>query len=248
MALDYPKVILEETAALAAAVEHGPRDAAVPGCPGWSLADLAYHLGDVQRWATEIVRTKERSDKGFERPADDEMAAFLVEGSKALVATLIATDPDAECFNFTGENQVVSFWPRRQALEAAVHRWDGDAAVAAGGDSPRLDPSIAVDVIDEFINVIIMRVVRREGVDLASIAGDVHVHCTDVEGEWTFAVDADGRLAVTAGHGKAAAAIRGTASDLALFLNNRLPADRIDRLERFGDTALIDRWITAIHF
>jgi hypothetical protein len=91
---------------------------------------------------------------------------------------------------------------------------------------------------------VVPRVVARTKADLSDLVGDVHLHCTDTEGEWTFEA-VDGAVQVLTGHAKAAAAVRAPASDLALFLYNRAPASRV---ELFGDTTLIDRWLTLVRF
>jgi predicted lipid carrier protein YhbT len=63
----------------------------------------------------------------------------------------------------------------------------------------------------------------------------VHLHCTDLEGEWLVRLVPDG-LVVTREHAKGDVAVRGTASDLSLFLYGRVVADA---LEVFGDAALL---------
>ena len=65
--------------------------------------------------------------------------------------------------------------------------------------------------------------------------GTVHLHCTDVDGEWLVA-RRDGEVTVTAEHAKGDVAARGSASDLLLFLWGRVPADA---LEVFGDADLL---------
>ena len=44
------------------------------------------------------------------------------------------------------------------------------------------------------------------------------------------------------GHGKGDVAARGAAGDLLLLVYGRLQADD-ERFQRFGDTALLDRWL-----
>ena len=63
----------------------------------------------------------------------------------------------------------------------------------------------------------------------------IHLHCTDVHGEWMLAVDETGALAVTHEHGKGTVAIRGSATDLLALLHGQITlADGADRFEVFG--------------
>jgi uncharacterized protein (TIGR03083 family) len=241
--IDYPAVVEREAAAAVAAVTVGPLDARVPGCPDWSLADLAIHLGQVHRWATHIVQTGTPGnlDTGPASPADS--GTYLAAGVAPLLHELRAADLSAPCWNFTRQNETKSFWPRRQAIETATHRWDAQSALGPAATEP-IDAALASDAIDEWVHLIVRRVVGRSKADLSSFAGDLHLHCTDVHGEWTLEV-VDGAVVVQVGHVKAAAAVRAPASDLYLYLMNRVP---VDRVERFGDTALIDRWLELVRF
>jgi hypothetical protein len=65
----------------------------------------------------------------------------------------------------------------------------------------------------------------------------VHLHATDVEGEWLVTLGGS-TVAVEHGHAKGDAAVRGTAADLHLWLWGRVP---LDRLEVFGDPAIAER-------
>ena len=117
-----------------------------------------------------------------------------------------------------------------------MHRVDAESA--AGTPTP-LDAELAVDGIDEFLTVFLPRLADNFG-DVGDAT--VHVHCTDVEGEWLVA-RRDGEITVTAEHAKGDVAARGSASDLALFLWGRVPADA---LEVFGDADLLARFREAI--
>lgn len=244
MSLDYRTVIAHETDRLIEVVRRGPLEARVPGCPEWNLAELAIHLGGVQQWATHILRTGNAPGPGDLAPKPDDLALaadYLASSPGPLLDAITTVDPAKECWNFTGKNQTASFWHRRQALEVAFHRWDAESAI---GDPVPIDAAVAADGIDEFVNSVIGRVLSRTGADTAHLTGDVHLHCTDTEGEWTFEV-VNGALEVRLGHGKAAAAVRGPASDLALFLYNRVPADRV---ELFGNAQLVQDWMTILRF
>lgn len=240
--VDYLGVIGTESRRFVEILRAGPLDARVPGTPDWNLGELGAHLIDVQRWATHIVETgtPPTTDPTVdaEHPADG-----LEQSHQALIAALEAADPDAACWNFTPTApQTKAFWFRRQANEVAMHRWDAESAVT--DDVTALAPEIAADAIDEFVHFMLPRVIQREQLDLSDLTTDVHVHCTDVEGEWTFEV-VDQQLLVVAEHRKAAVAVRGPASDLVLFLYNR---GRSDAVEIFGDTAEFDRWSPVFGF
>jgi uncharacterized protein (TIGR03083 family) len=243
MGIDYRSVIFEETAAIAELVRRGPLEARVPGCPDWSLAELAVHLGGVQRWATKVVLTGQPARSDEPDVAPEAAADYLAAGTPALIDALSGiADLNAPCWNFSGLNQTMGFWPRRQALEAAFHRWDAASALRA--TPAPMEAIVAADVVDEFVRIVIPRVVARTKAELSGFVGDVHLHCTDTSGEWTFEA-VDGQVEVVDGHTKAAAAVRGSANDLALYLYGRVGADRV---ERFGDTDLVDRWLQLVRF
>jgi predicted lipid carrier protein YhbT len=122
------------------------------------------------------------------------------------------------------------FWARRQANETSVHRWD--AEMAAFGKAAPIDAALARDGVEEVLEFF-LPIFKKPG------NGETfHFHRTDGDGEWLVTATADGP-AVERKHGKGDLALRGSASDLVLFLWRRIPADR---LEIFGNPALVDRW------
>lgn len=243
MSLDYRQIIADESARFVELLRTGPLDAQVPGCPEWKLSDLGQHIIGVQRWATRVITHGVPSDEADPASLDwSDVANVLEATTVGLLEAIDASDPDSECWNFTSGAQVTSFWYRRQALEVAIHCWDADSAV---NESPTpIAADVAADCIDEFVHLVINRVVTREGLDLSQFQGDVHVHCTDTPGEWTFEV-LDGALAVSDEHRKSAVAVRGGASELALFLYGRTKAETVDV---FGDTTMLDSWSAAFGF
>jgi uncharacterized protein (TIGR03083 family) len=246
MPFDYPAIVERETTAMVAAVESAPPTTRVPGCPDWDLAELAIHIGVIQRWATDIVINGEPPKERAAPPDHADAVEFLRGGTAPLVAALRAADPDVECWNFTRQHLTKAFWPRRQAIEVAAHRWDAqDAAHRAGGPAPEpIDAALASDSIDEWVHRLVPRMIGLHKVDLTGFRGDVHLHCTDVDGEWTFEA-VDGVFTVNNGHRKAAAAVRAPASDLYLFLLHRVDTSRV---EQFGDESLISQWLTTLRF
>lgn len=244
MSLDYLSIIAEESTRLRSALLAGPLGATVPGCPEWTLGELGVHMVDVQRWSAHIVTVGVADELDHVAPDPADAAEALAESTEALLTVLRSSDPDEPCWNFGPGPQTKAFWFRRQALEVAMHRWDADSAIS--DTPPPLAPAVAADVIDEYLNVRLHRIVETEQIDLSRIVGDVHLHCTDLDGidapgEWTFEA-IDGRLVVSDEHRKSAMAIKGSAGDLALFLHNRIGEES---LEIFGDQEMLAAWSPA---
>ena len=161
-----------------------------------------------------------------------ELVGEFRAGTGRLIEAL-RTAPQSEGVYTWASQKDVAFVTRHQAQEAAVHRWDAEHAAGRPFD---IATDIAADAIDEFLEFSTMW--RTEGA--APVAGTVHMHPTDAEGEWMLSEGDDGSLRVERAHGKGDAALRATASDLLLILYRRLPPEAG---EIFGDRALLDRFL-----
>jgi hypothetical protein len=119
------------------------------------------------------------------------------------------------------------------ANETAVHSWD--ARAAAGSPEP-IEAELAADAIDEWLTV--MGPMRPpEG-----LSGTVHLHCTDVPGDWT--VDLAAFTTVSGGaDADADAELRGPASAILLRLLNRAEGGDI-----LGDASVLDHWSENVRF
>jgi uncharacterized protein (TIGR03083 family) len=229
-----------ESAAMTEAARRGV-SAAVPSCPGWTVADLVHHTGGVHRWVTQIVEQRPAEGDGFRDirraapPPDEELADWFAAGADALQTTLRAADPADAAWTWTRRANDVAFWYRRMAQETAVHRWD---AQAAHGDAQPVESELAADGADEFLEMFLPGLRNREA-DPPMAGERFHFHRTDGPGEWLVAFGEDGRIAVTREHAKGDVAVRGPASDLLLFVWGRTGEDQ---LEVFGDASLLDRW------
>jgi hypothetical protein len=95
---------------------------------------------------------------------------------------------------------------RHQVQEAAVHRWDAEAAA---GDVTPLAPDAAADAIDEFLAVSL-------GDALDALEGSVTITASDTDARWNV-----GRA------GGPVADLVGTASDVLLVLYRRVDHDTL---------------------
>lgn len=231
------EAVRREGHALAAAARSHP-DAPIPSCPGWDMTTLLNHLGRVHRWAADAVATRATEPVAFPKRPDEVTPDWFDAGVEHLAGVLasVADAPDTPVWNFMGATPAdASFWIRRQAVETAIHRWD---AQLAGGDPDPIDAALAIEGIDEALDLhLTLAVAARE--DDIDLGGSVHFHTTDSDrGEWIVRVD-DHALVVGRGHEKGDVAARGTASDLLLFLWGRVDQER---LEVFGDGTILERW------
>lgn len=222
---------LRNDGAAVADAARGNLEATVPSCPEWTVGDLVWHTAQVYLHKDAVMAAEgtEKPDVGpAEGPEDDAELVGWYEGAlRQLIATLQKRDPEDECWTFFGDKRL-GFWHRRMALEAAVHRWDAEAAA---GNPQAIDPDLAADGIDEMLNVMI----PADEIPYEGRPGTIHLHRTDGEGEWLVTLE-PGSLPITrSGHEKGDAALRGSASDLLLLVWRRLP---LADVEAFGDEVL----------
>jgi uncharacterized protein (TIGR03083 family) len=227
--LDRVQAIRTDSARIAglAAGAGADLDARVPPCPDWNLRDLIHHLGHVQRfWATNLLAKDPSEPLQVDAPApgDAELATWMRAGTDALVAALVDVGDNSPCWTWWGEPLTSGTVGRHQVQEAAVHRWDAESAV--GVPAP-LGPDVAHDGVAEFFTVM--------GQWLSAAAGSVAFVSADTGGRWT-AADPTREADSTQDPDNVVATVRGTASDLVLFLYGRVP---MEALEIAGDNDLV---------
>lgn len=210
----------------------------VPTCPGWDVARLAAHVGRVHRMAVGVLTNPfdgfADADSMEKPPREPDAIADYVRRSAAELGVVLAgRDPASEAWNFLNEPKRAYFWFRRMTHETAAHRWDGEHAVVTPW---HVSAELAVDGVDEYFVMVRERLLAARA--MSSLGGSLHLHATDIEGEWMIDIN-DGVITVAHGHGKGDAAIRGTASDLFLGLWGRLDLTNDDRFERFGSATVI---------
>lgn len=232
---DFLAATERDGAAFADAIEAAGLTAPVGACPGWTTADLCWHVAEVHHFWRIIVGDHRDTWEGYEqpaRPADDDLVAFYREGLAATLAVLSAADPEQANWTWSNDHSA-GFVIRRMAHETAVHNWD---AQQAAGNDVSIDPTLASDGIDEFLT----HMLGDGSGEAEPVGGSVHLHCTDVAGEWTLQPSEAHEFDVTREHAKGDAAIRGAASDILLALWRRRGIETVDVV---GDAAVAARFI-----
>ncbi|HEY0000809.1 MAG TPA: maleylpyruvate isomerase family mycothiol-dependent enzyme [Actinoplanes sp.] len=230
--------------ALQDAVAQAGPDAAVPSCPGWTVADLVQHVTTTLNWVRQSVPrgvTTRLPDSELvpSPPAADWSEALdgLRRELTGTIETLEALEADFPAWNWAPQAKTAGFWHRRMAHEVSVHRWDAEAA--AGRATP-IETKLAADGVGEVLDTWLPAGRRNGPTDLHGVA---HLVANDVGYEWFVRLRGAGVALLDTGtildtddhHPRAGAA--GTASDLLLALMGR---QRTDRLVVTGDPRLIE--------
>lgn len=231
----------------------------VPSCPNWSVTDLIAHLGQVHRGVALVVRERMstppdiRDESIYHLPADHNgwpapgaagptpgpvpvgIVDWFVQGAAELARLLADRDPADVAWTWWTDH-TMGFWARMQTIEAALHRWDAQAAL---GVARPIDAELATDIVLQTFQV--MAPFRRQVHEAPPGAGETfRFRRTDGRDTWTVVFDgAEVRLA----DGRPDVEIAGSASDLALFVWRRIPADR---LAVRGDRDVLDRYFTLV--
>lgn len=223
----------------------------VAACPGWSLERLVGHTGRVHRWVTGKLldpgSAVRRSDDITDHPPEGPTIATWFEvGATALIDALATVDLDAEADTWAGRRPT-RFWLRRMLQETTVHAWDAEATV---GTPQAIDAAIALDGIDEVLEVILP--LRFDVAGFGGTGETIHLHATDEglpegAGEWLLTVGAE-RVEVAREHAKGDVAVRGPASSLLLLMWGRPAGSPSDDLSIFGQRPILDRYAAAAHF
>jgi uncharacterized protein (TIGR03083 family) len=221
--LDYAAWIQHESDAFAAVLDTAALDSRVPGCPDWSLRDLASHLGRVQRFWAEVVRAGADTQPAFpeEQTTPDgtfDLSSWMRESTTELLDALRPADPATPAWTWWRDDRTVGAIARHQVQEAAVHRWDAQSA--AGTPAPLAAP-VADDGVDEFLWI------ARQLREPAPI---------------TF-VTTDSGVARSVADVPPAVTVTAPASDLVLLLYGRVG---VDAVQVDGDGAVLTAFLQPI--
>ena len=228
--------------------------APVPGCPGWTVTEVVRHVGRLNRVAADLVErlaaepVDPRTMDLGEPARVEELGEWFAAGGAQLLQVLRDADPEARMYSWAGV-PTVGFWIRRLLHETTVHRLDIERA--ADRVEP-VHPAVAVDAVDEFLqNLPFATRPPRAVRDLHGDGETIHLHATDLDGlglsgEWLITLEPHG-FRWSHAHVKGAAAVRGTVTDLLLFVYGRKPATD-PSFVRFGDASLLAYWSNKTAF
>jgi uncharacterized protein (TIGR03083 family) len=225
--VEYVPVIATGARGFAALLERSNLDAPVPSCPGWTVFDLAEHIGGIHQWAAHAI--VHRSPDGQPTAAPKNRAGLVAwyrDSAGLMLNVLQETPEDAEVWHFGPRPRMVRFWQRRQAHEVTMHLHDLNLAL---GQAEPIDAVLAADGVDEVRNLFFPRQVRLER--MPALARSLAVVVAETGGRYVFSGDGTGD-----DDERAEATVTAPAEILLLALWHRIPADD-ERLLIEGDPA-----------
>lgn len=241
--VDFLTSLNDDVSRLAQVVARHDLATPIATCPGWDLRRLVTHVGTVHRWATQAAATAAAPPS---RPLDPgpevDLGPWLISGANTLIEVLRDVNPSHATWHPFPTDQVAGVWPRRMAHETAIHRVDAELATGEAADmaAHAVSAALASNGIDEYLAVMVPGAAQRRGLQLP--ASTLHVHCTDVHGEWlVWAKGAS--VTVQREHAKGDVALRGPASSLLMALWGRRWSD--SGIEILGDTVAGEDWLAV---
>jgi len=141
-----------EGGVLAEAVRAAPVEAPVPACPGWSLGEVARHVGSRYRMVRRRLIEGRSPDEWQRDPEPGQsLTEYLETGLAALLDELAAHDPEEHADTWWPADPTYGFWRRRMVHETVVHRVDVEQA--AGVEAREVSEDLALDGIDEALTL-----------------------------------------------------------------------------------------------
>lgn len=242
-ALGFPdllRLIDDRSAAFRHAISSAPDlGAPVPSCPGWTVLDLAEHIGRGRRvWAATVAAGPEATGKaayhGPETPREHEaLDAWLAESTRQLLDALREAGPDRGCWVGWVDSQspaTCGAVARHQVQEIAVHTYD--AQLSVGAPQP-LPDEVAVDGVDEFLLTCVSNTSPWP-----HEPATLHYHLPEGR-SWGIRFDANGAR-IGLADGVADATVTAAASDFVLWFYGRVVPEE---LKIDGDERVVDRLI-----
>ena len=212
--------------------------AAVPSTPEWNALSLYGHVAQNLAYTAWVITEDARLESSIAHPPlREDFAGWLDEfegwasiGVDRFVTAAHAARGRSDVANWTGANTTPEFWARRMCHETAIHRWDLENA---GGAAAPLPPEIAVDALEELVEVLLPHWMQPRRPHL--IVPPLRLRAVDVAFDITM-----GPPGQTAGN---LSELSATASELVLILLGRLEPTSPDH-----DTAAVTAWRQLCRF
>ena len=250
------QALLAHTEQLAEAIGAADSAAAVPTCPGWTVTDLAKHVGETQYWVSDIIERRiadptQLPTEMAVMPSDPaDWPAWLRAGGARAAEAFSDEALEAPVFNAAADDRTGgAFWLSSLLNESVIH--GADAAYSADRDVD-VDADVAAHLISNHLAMLTSPTWAAQRPESASAlrgAGEtLDWHATDEPGlgeagEWFIERRPDG-ASWQPRSGEADVSVSGPAKSLLLILTRRRGlTDEADKVSVTGDLDLVRHWI-----
>lgn len=248
------KALVAHTRQLAECARTAGGEAAVPTCPSWTVTDLVAHVGQTQRWVSEIIDRRivdptQLPTQMATVPTDpDEWPAWLSESAVGAAEACSDAALEAPVFNAAADTRTGGeFWLSSLLNEAVIHGADAADAAGQGHD---VDPDVAAHLINNHLAMLTSptwAAQRPESAHALRGAGEtLHWHATDVttpgENDWFIERSPVGARRRPRS-GDANVSVSGPARSLLLILTRRRGLTDETQVSIDGDVNLVRQWI-----
>ena len=221
-------------------------DRAVPSCPGWTVEDLVdphrpgAALGHPHRHRAAGREGRRGGSSPARGPA---IIDWFGDGADALIDGVRHRRPRPRGLRVRRD-------PARRGGGSGARPTRRSCTPGTASTPPArptaIDPAVASDGIDELLTEFLgPRLVDTSA--FAAAGETIHVHTTDVDGEWLVRIAPD-QIDVTREHAKGDVALRGPAADLLLTLFDRQPGRRRPTPRCSARPTLLDRLVANATF
>ncbi|HJQ03254.1 MAG TPA: maleylpyruvate isomerase family mycothiol-dependent enzyme [Jatrophihabitans sp.] len=220
---------------LARAAARADSAAAVPSCPGWTVAAAVTHTARVHRRVTAILRGAAEPDAAVRdfRPEPTELEAIYRAGLAELVEVLRRAPDSLTVPTLWPAPSARHFWARRQAHETAIHRVDVE--LAAGYGVADFEPELAVDGLDELL----LHMADRFSADGLDRSWTIVLTPLDANVSWTVRLGSSGAVTHRDPADRPDLSVFAPASDLYRWAWNRAGDSEVALR---GELSLADLW------
>lgn len=219
---------------LARSASQADPQAAVPSCPGWTVAAVVGHTTKVHRWVSHLLRGGDPDRFSYQRPAPELLLAEFGTGLIGLLTALREAPDSLAVHTLWPAASARLFWARRQAHETAMHRVDVQLAVGYGVSE--FEPAFAADGVDELLMGMAPRRFSRAGLDRTRT---VAITPLDANVAWTLRVSPAEIAAHRSADDDADLNVFGLACQLYRWVWNRAEDHEVSLR---GDLSLADLW------
>ena len=199
----------------------------VPACPAWTLRDLVLHLADVHHyWALNIHAADPSTEIPFEAcyPEGADELEWAQDCLDEMIDALRSVPGDSPCRVWWVEPATAGAVAEHQVYEAEIHRWDAQGAVMT---QQALDRDICLVGVPEWIS--------------SHVRWLAEMPLPRIVFETTDALS----YASLGDHALGSVTVRGSASDVYLFMNGRVG---VEALEIIGDAELLEAFTARMAY